>query len=126
VSGDHTHEHEESTMRRRQGRPGLVGTMARTAVITGTASAVSGSVAQRQHARAQAAAQQPHAPSDGSTTNVAGSEQPPPPPAAPPAPEPPPTTDSTIAELERLVALKQQGVLTDDEFATLKARLLAP
>jgi hypothetical protein len=102
-------------MRRRQGRPGLVGTMARTAVITGTASAVSGSVAQRQHAKAQAA--QPHAPSV--------SEQPPPQPSAPPAPEPPPTTETTIAELERLVVLKQQGLLTDDEFAALKARLLA-
>jgi hypothetical protein len=94
-------------MPRRQGRPGLVGTMARTAVITGTASAVSGSVAQRQHARAQA------------------SEQPPPSSAAPTAPEPPPTTQTTIAELERLVALKQQGLLTDDEFAALKTRLLA-
>lgn len=31
-----------------------------------------------------------------------------------------------IAALERLVALKQQGHLTDDEFAALKARLLAP
>jgi hypothetical protein len=94
-------------MRRRQGRPGLVGTMARTAAISGTATAVSGSVAQRQHARAQAAAQQQ------------------PPPEAPPGPVPPPTTDPTIAELERLVELKQQGLLTDDEFAALKSRLLA-
>jgi hypothetical protein len=85
-------------MRRRQGRPGLVGTMARTAVITGTASAVSGSVAQRQHAKEQA--------------------------ATPPAPEPHPTTESTLSDLERLVALKQKGLLTDDEFAALKARLL--
>jgi hypothetical protein len=95
-------------MRRRQGRPGLVGTMARTAVITGTATAVSGSVAQRQHANAQAA--QTAAP-------------PPPQPAATPAPEP--TTETTIAELERLVELKQQGLLTDDEFTLMKARLLA-
>jgi hypothetical protein len=102
-------------MPRRLGRPGLVGTMARTAVITGTASAVSGSVAQRQHARAQAAAQ-PHV--------SAVAEPPPVQPAAPPAPEPPSTTDTTLAELERLVALKQQGLLTDDEFAALKARLI--
>lgn len=104
-------------MRRRQGRPGLVGTMARTAVITGTASAVSGSVAQRQHARAQAGAQPP-AP--------VANEQPPPPSAAPPAVEPPTTMETTVTELERLVALKQQGLLTDGEFATLKTRLLAP
>jgi hypothetical protein len=99
-------------MRRRQGRPGLVGTMARTAVITGTATAVSGSVAQRQHANAQAA--QTAAP-------------PPPQPAATPAPEPTTetTTETTIAELERLVELKQQGLLTDDEFTLMKARLLA-
>jgi hypothetical protein len=108
-------------MPRRLGRPGLVGTMARTAVITGTASAVSGSVAQRQHARAQAA--QPQAPPVPATANPSASEQPRA--AAPPAPEAPPTTETTIAELERLVALKQQGLLTDDEFATLKARLLA-
>jgi hypothetical protein len=96
-------------MRRRQGRPGLVGTMARTAVITGTATAVSGSVAQRQHANAQAAQ---------------AAAQPPPQPAATPAPEPT-TTETTIAELERLAELKQQGLLTDDEFTALKARLLA-
>jgi hypothetical protein len=34
-------------------------------------------------------------------------------------------TELTIAELERLVELKQQGLITDDEFAALKARLLA-
>jgi len=111
-------------MRRRQGRPGLVGTMARTAVITGTASAVSGSVAQRQHAQAQAAAQ-PQAPPVLSTVHPSASEQPPPEPAAPPAPEPSSTTETTLADLERLVELKQQGLLTDDEFASLKARLLA-
>ena len=91
-------------MPRRQGRPGLVGTMARTAVISGTATAVSGSVAQRQHAKQQASMQQ-QAPPAASTAA--------------------PTTETTIAELERLVALKQQGVLTDDEFAALKRQLLA-
>ena len=42
---------------RRAGRPGLIGTMARTAVISGTAQAVSGNVARRQHARWEADAQ---------------------------------------------------------------------
>ena len=48
-------------MRRRMGRPGLVGTMARTAVIAGTATAVSGSIQKKQQAgaaQAQAAAEQ--------------------------------------------------------------------
>jgi hypothetical protein len=97
-------------MPRRYGRPGLVGTMARTAVIAGTATAVSGSVADRRQAPAQPA----------------------PPPAAPvqatPAPPPEPTTpasqDATMAELERLAEMKQEGLLTDEEFAVMKARLL--
>jgi hypothetical protein len=98
-------------MPRRLGRPGLVGTMARTAVITGTATAVSGSVAQRQHARAQAAA--PQAPAVPPSVSPTASEQ------------PPSSAEAAIAELERLAELKQQGLLTDDEFTALKTRLLA-
>ena len=41
----------------RVGRPGLIGTMARTAVVAGTATAVSGGVARRQQARAQESAE---------------------------------------------------------------------
>ena len=47
--------------------------------------------------------------------------------AAPPPPPPPPSAPAgsdTVAELERLAALKQQGVLTDEEFAAAKAKLL--
>jgi hypothetical protein len=104
-------------MPRRMGRPGLVGTMARTAVIAGTATAVSGSVAQRQHDRAQATTEQ-QAPPAGPTAEPTASSPTPPQPAAPAAPE------TILAELERLVELKQQGLLTDDEFAALKTRLL--
>ncbi len=104
-------------MPRRMGRPGLVGTMARTAVISGTATAASGSVARRQHAKAQATAQQP-APSSGPPMEPTASVPTPPQPAAPPAP------DTMLAELERLVEMKQQGLLTDDEFTALKARLI--
>jgi hypothetical protein len=110
-------------MPRRMGRPGLVGTMARTAVVAGTATAVSGSVAQRQHAKAQATTEQ-HVPSSGPAAEPTASAPTPPQPAAPPAPAVPPTTGSTLAELERLVELKQQGLLTDDEFTALKARLI--
>ena len=40
--------------RRRMGRPGIAGTMARTAVVAGTATAVAGGVSRRQAGRAQA------------------------------------------------------------------------
>ena len=105
-------------MPRRMGRPGLVGTVGRTAVIAGTATAVSGSVAQRQHAKAQASTEQQPAPSSGPPVEPSASVPTPPQPAAPPAP------DTMLAELERLVEMKQQGLLTDDEFTALKARLI--
>ena len=103
-------------MSRRRGRPGLVGTMARTAVIAGTATAVSGSVAQRQQEAAHAAQA---APTAAPTAQPVVNAPTPPQPAAPAGPE------TTLAELERLVELKQQGLLTDDEFAALKTRLIA-
>jgi Short C-terminal domain len=49
------------------------------------------------------------------------------PPPAPGTPAPPPTaapSDDTVSRLERLAALHAQGVLTDDEFAQQKAKLL--
>lgn len=104
-------------MPRRMGRPGLVGTMARTAVVAGTATAVSGSVAQRQYEKAQATTAQ-HAPPSVPVAEPTASAPTPPQPEAPPAPE------TILAELERLVELKQQGLINDDEFAALKARLI--
>ncbi len=97
-------------MRRRVGRPGLVGTAARTAVIAGTATAVSGRMQRRQMSRAQqeAAAAQPPA------------AAPPPPPAAAPGAG----SDDMIAQLQKLGELHQQGILTDEEFAAQKAKLL--
>ena len=48
--------------------------------------------------------------------------------AAPPAPDPPapaaPATSPMLDQLNQLAALHQQGVLTDDEFAAAKAKLL--
>ncbi|MEZ0070489.1 hypothetical protein ABIA32_006542 [Streptacidiphilus sp. MAP12-20] len=94
----------------RAGRRGLIGTAARTAVVAGTATAVSGRVAARQQQRAtgQMAEQQPPA-------------------AQPPAPEPAPaasTGDSIADQLERLGALQTQGLITAEEFAAAKQRLL--
>jgi hypothetical protein len=82
-----------------------MGTMARTAVVAGTATAVSGRVARRQQQRAM------------QQEDAQAYEQPAPPPPAAPA------TDLT-SELQRLGDLKSQGLLTDDEFAAAKAKLL--
>ena len=83
--------------------PGLVRGVARTAVVAGTATAVSGRVQRRQNARW--AQQEPEA-----------YEQAPPPPAAPAA--------DPIAQLKELGELHQSGVLSDEEFAAQKAKLL--
>jgi hypothetical protein len=101
---------------RRVGRPGLVGTMARTAVIAGTAQAVGGRVAARQNAKAQDAADE-RAAQQAATA-------PPPPAAAPPPVAPADSQGDLVAQIERLGALHAQGLLTDAEFAAAKASLL--
>jgi hypothetical protein len=84
----------------------------RTAAVAGTATAVSNRVSRRQ---ANRWAQQ-----------EAPEQQPPPVQAAPPtAPPPAPGAPSTIEQLKQLGELKSQGILTDDEFAAQKAKLLA-
>ncbi|WP_406364054.1 SHOCT domain-containing protein [Streptomyces sp. NBC_01579] len=99
--------------------PGLLGAVARTAVVAGTASAVSGRVQQRQQQRwgAQEAAAQEEA----AAQQQAVQQQTPPAQAAPPAPP----TDDIIDRLERLAELKKQGILTDAEFEAQKAKILA-
>jgi len=92
--------------------PGLLRGVARTAVIAGTATAVSNRVSRRQGERWQAQeVQQTEA-------------QAPPPQAAAPAPAAPAGEQSTIDQLKELAALKEQGVLTEEEFAAQKAKLL--
>jgi putative oligomerization/nucleic acid binding protein len=95
--------------------PGLLRMMGRTAVVAGTATTVSNRVNRRQArkwGREEQAAepQQQYAPPPQQYA-------PPPAPAAP-APDP-------IQQLKELAALKDQGVLTDDEFAAQKAKILA-
>jgi hypothetical protein len=115
------------------GRPGLVGTMARTAVIAGTASAVAGASQNKQAARAQADAQQQAAQQAAfesqaqlaemqNQMNAMAAQQAPPPPAA--APAPPAGGVDVVAELTKLADLKAAGVLDDAEFAAAKAKLL--
>ncbi len=102
-------------MGRRVGRPGLIGTMARTAVIAGTAQSVSGNVARRQQAKAdqsQAAAQ----PQYVQEAPVAAA-----PVAAPAAGG---ISEDAINQLKELASLKDQGILTEEEFAAQKAKLL--
>lgn len=95
--------------------PGLIRGVARTAVVAGTATAVSGRVSRRQQSK-WAAQEQPEA---------AAQEQPaepayaPPPPPAPAAPAP-----DRITQLKELGELHTQGVLTDEEFAAEKAKIL--
>jgi hypothetical protein len=100
-----------------RGRPSLVGTAARTAVIAGTATAVSGKVAASQQQRA-AAEQQAAA--------AAAQAAPPPPPPAAPAPAPPAggLTDDVVQQLRSLGELRDAGVLTEEEFAAKKAKIL--
>ena len=97
----------------RSGRPGLLGTAARTAVVAGTATAVSGRVSQRQSARQQ---EGEGAAQDEQAQAAAGQ--------APPAPPPTAHSDDLISQLRELGQLRQQGVLTEEEFATQKSRLL--
>jgi hypothetical protein len=87
--------------------------MARTAVVAGTATAVSGRMARRQQTKAQAA------------SDAAYQEQPPPPPPPPPPAAPPASdTDAKLEQLTKLGELKAQGILTDAEFEAQKAAIL--
>lgn len=115
----------------RMGRPGLIGMAARTAVVAGTATAVSGNVARRQNARAQSKADeqaaadqqayeaQQYEAQQAAAQQAAYAPPPPPPPAAPAG-----GTD-VVAELQKLAALRDQGILSEDEFAAAKAKLLS-
>jgi len=90
--------------------PGLLRGVARTAVIAGTATSVSNRVSKRQGERWAAQEQQQYA------------QQAPPPQAAPAAPAG--GESSTIDQLKELGELKAQGILTEEEFAAQKAKIL--
>jgi hypothetical protein len=98
--------------------PGLIRGVARTAVVAGTATAVSNRVSRRQARRwgAQEAYDQPQY------------EQPPqqyePPPQQYAAPAAAAPAADPIEQLKQLADLHQQGVLTDEEFAVQKAKIL--
>ena len=96
--------------------PGLMRGMARTAAVVGTATATRNAVNRRQadkNAQAYAQAQQ----------TAYAQTAPPPQEVVYESPAPAPEED-VISQLERLGALKAQGILTEEEFADQKAKLL--
>ncbi|HSN05833.1 MAG TPA: SHOCT domain-containing protein [Candidatus Angelobacter sp.] len=127
------------------GRPGLVGTVARTAVVAGTATAVSNNVSRRQYNRQmakadEAAAQQDAAAAEQQAAAAAqqaqidaqvqaalaaqAAQQQAAAAAAPAAAAPATSAVDVTAELQKLAALKEQGLIDDAEFSALKARVL--
>ncbi len=96
--------------------PGLLRGVARTAVVAGTATAVSNRVSRRQ-ANRWSQQQQPQ------PQYYEPAPAPPPAPAYT-APAPAPASSVPIEQLKELAALKEQGILTDEEFAAQKAKLL--
>jgi len=87
--------------------PGLIRGVARTAVVAGTATAVSGRVARRQQSRWA----QQEAPQEGYSE-------------APPQAAPAASVDP-IEQLKKLGELRDSGVLTEEEFAAQKAKILS-
>jgi hypothetical protein len=88
-------------MRRMRRGPGLVGVAARTAVVAGTAGRVSRRQQQKYAAQDQGAQQQ-----------------------APQAAPADPGVDDAAAEIQQLAQLKEQGLLTEEEFAAKKKQIL--
>ena len=99
----------------RMGRPGLLVTMARTAVVAGTATAVSDSVsrraAQRADRQARTRAAEYQAAQYQAAQYQAAQQQ-----AAAPS--------DTMAEIRELADMRSQGLLTDEEFAAAKTQIL--
>ncbi len=100
----------------RVGRPSLLGTAARTAVVAGTATAVVGGMSHNQQEQAQTDAdaaayqqlQQQAAMQEAAAQQAAAV----------------PAADDTVAKLQQLAELKSQGILTEEEFAAQKAKIL--
>lgn len=91
--------------------PGLLRGVARTAVVAGTATAVSNRVSRRQ-ANRWAAQQEPQYSQQPQYYQE-------------PQPAPAPATSDTLTQLQQLADLRDQDVLTDAEFEAQKAKILA-
>ncbi|SNS52367.1 SHOCT domain-containing protein [Rhodococcoides kyotonense] len=90
--------------RGRVGRPGLLGTVARTAVVAGTANATTNMMNRRRQAREEPQQQVP-------------------PPQSPPL-QAPQAEEDLVTKIQKLADLRDQGILDADEFAQAKAKLL--
>ena len=94
--------------------------MARTAVVAGTATAVSNRVSRRQATKWQQKA-------DAEAAEQEPQQEEPAPPQYQQAPEPEPAaadSSSLADELQKLASLKEQGILSQDEFTAAKNKLL--
>ena len=108
---------------------GLIGGMARTAVVAGTATAVSNRVSRRQANRWAAKDQQQYEAQayeqqQAYDQQQAYAPQPQQVYAAPPPQSAAPAQDDMITQLQKLGDLKAAGVLTEEEFAAQKAKIL--
>ncbi len=106
-------------MRRRRMGPSLLGVAAGTAVIAGTAGAVHHHQQQKyanQQQQAAYEAQQQQAAVEAAAAQAVAQQQ--------YAPLLRPAGMDTAAEIQKLAELKAQGILTDEEFAAAKAKLL--
>jgi putative cell wall-binding protein len=107
--------------------PGLLRGVARTAVVAGTATAVSNRVSRRQAGRwsqqeqAQADQQQQQYEQQQYEQQQQAAAQA----AAQPQPAAGPSMDDKLQQLQQLGQLKDQGVLTEAEFQEQKSRILA-
>jgi hypothetical protein len=111
---------------------GLIGGMARTAVVAGTATAVSNRVSRRQSNRWAQNDQSMYTPAymapqpaQPQYAQPVYQQAPPPPPAPAPQPAIGAGSDDTLAQLRQLADLHTQGILTDAEFAAAKAKILS-
>ncbi|MFJ7623238.1 SHOCT domain-containing protein [Rhodococcus erythropolis] len=101
----------------RRGRPGLLGTVARTAVVAGTAKATSNAMDRRSQRKASEQQQE--------YRQEYQQQQAPPAQVAPVQSVPPSGADDLVSKLQELGQLHQSGVLTDAEFAAAKSQLLS-
>jgi hypothetical protein len=98
----------------RRGRPGLLGTVARTAIVAGTATATANAVDRRASARM---AEQQNAAAFVAQQGSGGAD--------PPAGAPPAETGDLVSRLTELARLRDGGFLSEAEFDVAKGRLLS-
>ena len=105
--------------------PGLLRGVARTAVVAGTATAVSNRVSRRQAGRWADQDQSQYAPEPQYAPPPQQYSAPPPQYAAPaPAPAPAAPAEDLYEQLAKLGDLRDKGILTEAEFEVQKARVL--